>query len=351
MNQFIIKLIIILLIVIIPGCSSLSPNLMFENVLKANEKAQKSFYQEVETQTYYNGELINLKLLKSWEEPYKGKAKYKLIDSEEGTFYTIFSNNLITSYKDGANSATVKELAYSQFQHLLTTKNDVIKDLESLRKTHKLTLVKEVELANKKTYELLATPRDDSQIMGEQRLWISKSNWMVLKRQYTIGKKQVIVRIKNFSSNPNINYQLPNSKNIKFIFEDKTIKKKMITENIKLPVYLIQPDNNFEVIRVNELVQPQLGYQFFYTKNGVDSFQLVIKKENEEQKHDSNTSSDLSLFNIPVVIEPIPNLGISLYWNLEGLDYELLYFDSFATKQELQQLLDHITKYERVERK
>ncbi|WP_075981288.1 LolA-like protein [Bacillus massilinigeriensis] len=323
-----------------------SPNLILENMVEQREKpSYSSFYQEVETSTYYKGKLVGIQLLKVWEDTVSGVAKYELIDSEEGTFYILMTNRYMTIYKKGNLRATIKPITKQPTDSLFSYKNDVIQRLESLRSTHKVRLKGESKVGKEDAYHIIAIPRDENHILGEQHLWISQKTWVILKQSYKIEDKYVVVRLKKFLENPRISQDillLPDFDHIVFQHEPKYFERMISNDKFASLDYLkMKPNNQIKIYKAKELISPKKGIQVLFLKDGKEYFQLKAIEMDSEDKNvfQPKLESTLRIFKQPVYIQPIPSIGMELTWVWKNKNYELLYFDPFATKQELNQLL------------
>lgn len=339
----------LILIIFLSGCSfSVGPNNMLENMLKNGQPNYSRIYQETETKMYYKGKLMNIQTLKSWEELNKGTAKYELIDSEKGTFQTALSNNLIVTYRVGEITATVKKVTFPYLQNFDSKKEELIEELESLRKTHKLEFVKESTVLNEKVYEIIASPRHSFQMLGEQHLWISKKHWIILKREYLIGDNRVIVRVKDLKINPKVTvpfatqpWYIPEDTSLSYI--ERYAEEEITLAKIVEPIRIIKPSKSIKVEKIKRILSSDGGYLFFYTKDNKDYMQLKVMRSIPKELDVS--ISELTVEDQSVNIQPIPKIGIQLSWVLNDYNYELIYFDLFATKQDLERLLTEVTYY------
>lgn len=331
---------LILVMVLLSGCSFPSPSTMLENMLTAAEKPSFTyFYQKRETKTYYDGDLINIEVLQTWEDASTGSALHQLVDADDGTFYTVINNHLMTLYQEGKSFATVKQVPSLYYNELLTQKEHTIEELEALRKTHKLRLVEEQEIADEMTYHFEALPREESQFLGEQHLWINQVNWMIMKRRIELDKKIIEEKVLEFDTNAKgsmVHFTIPTeeNENIEFRYEPKYEEKS--AESIPAPIYYLKPNQTIELHQINEIVTPRKGFRLHYTRNGADYLQLRALSLEETRK---NPVYDLQIGNKDISVQPIPNVGIELTFFDESYEYELLLLDPFATKAELQTLV------------
>lgn len=344
MNK-ILLMIFSLTLFLLYGCSS--NRLSFDRMLTTAEKPSfTEFYLKKETKTYYNGKLKNTQLFETWEDVSTGSALHKLQDSEEGTFYTIITKKMMTQYKKGNDYATVKRVPSLYFSNIVTQKEDTLETLEALRITHTLKLVDEQTISGEQTYYFEALPRERNQLLGKQQLWINQKNWMIMQKQVTIDQKIIEEKVLQFEdtlSNRNVQFTLPTQeeKSIKFIYE--SIPQEKITNSISAPIYHLEPSHSIELLQIKEILTPSRGYRLVYTKNREDFLQL---KATEKQKNAAVhiAEPDLRIGNQFVSIQLIPNVGIELVFSDIQFDYEILYMDPFATKDELQNLLDSLQK-------
>lgn len=337
-------IVLCLVLGILSGCSLSAPNTMLENILTTAEKPSFTyFYQKKETKTYYDGDVINMQMLQTWEDASTGSALHELVDSEDGTFYTVINKNLMTLYQEGKDFATVKRVPSLYFNELLTQKENTIAELEALRKTHKLKLVEEDSLAGEKTYHFQAIPREENQILGEQHLWISQVNWMTMKRRIEIDKKVIEEKVLEFDIDPKgkVNqFTIPSQDNHPIEFRYEPNYEEINIDLITAPIYFLQPNRMIELQQVTEILSPKKGFRLVYIRNGVDYLQLAaFEKKDPINKH----VSKLQISDENLSILPIPNVGIEITFSDQMYDYELLYFDPFATRAEIQSLLNRLT--------
>lgn len=340
----------VLLFCLLTGCAPklqpISPKFLLENTIERSEKPTYSkFYQELETTTSIKGKIVNTQQLKVWEDTISRRANYELTDSENGTFYTIMSDKYMTLYKKGNKNATVKPLSFPHPDSFLLFKDEVIQKLNELRTTHQIQLIGDEKIFNEQTYHLQAVPKDENQILGEQHLWISQKSWMILKQSYQIEDKFVVVRVKKFERNvkiPQSRFTLPNSDKIHFKYEPKYIEDIITNKQLmKLNYLTLKPNKKITTFKVKKLFSPQEGIEILFLKDGAEFLLLKAVELNSEDINDvrPNVPSNLKFFNQPVSVQPIPGVGIQLMWTWDKKRYEALYFNQFATKHELNQLL------------
>lgn len=337
MNRYIL---ILLFLMVLSGCSS--TNTLLENLLLASEKPSfTEFYQKKETRVTYQGKLVKVQILQTWEDASTGNAFHELVDSEEGTFYTVINKDMMTLHQKGSGIATVKKVPSLYFSHLLTQKEDTIEYLESLRKTHTLKLIDEEFVSNTKTYHFHASPKESNQLLGEQHLWINQKNWMIMKKKLTLDEKIIEENILAFDDSlrgRSVHFTIPTEENnpIQFIYEPVHEEKDIAF--ISAPIYLLEIKDGVELLQSKSLLEPINGYRLVYTKNELDYVQLKAT-EKKGLSSDNKLETDLQIDNYPVSIQPIPNVGFELVFNDDFYEYEVTLFDPLASKIDLHKLL------------
>lgn len=163
-----------------------SPEEVVQNVLN-EQPTKKSYYGESTQVAYENGELLEEMTMKEWRTD-DGKVRLEVADKNAGTeAISVFDGKKLTMYDKATNSAfTVEEEELGELTQR-TAAEQALLMFELIKDSHDVKIEGEEKILGRNTYHIVATPKNNSSIFGEQQAWIDKETWMALRMESIVG--------------------------------------------------------------------------------------------------------------------------------------------------------------------
>src|SRR5699024_2339666 len=153
-----------------------------EGVKNENKKTKLTYYDESTSTVSEDEKEIEVVKMKEWRNE-DGKIRVEL-ENENGEEQAITVNDgeSIITYQKEINQAFIIDDEEILELNQPSPKEQVDFILGMVKDTHDIsTEGEEEEVAGRTTVHLIATPKEDDALLGEQEIWIDKENWMVLK--------------------------------------------------------------------------------------------------------------------------------------------------------------------------
>ncbi|MTK11925.1 MAG: hypothetical protein F8N39_07510 [Clostridiaceae bacterium] len=344
------------------GCNlrknTIIPEDVVAKVVKASEKP-KSYYGESKLDIYENGNLKESGIYKEWVDNSSSKIKRRseIETKADGKVITTNDGDKITIYMEKDKKALTSKVSDDLSGLNSNYKDQFIKQLGIISKTHELTFKGEEIVKSMKTYHILAKPKEKNSLMGNQEFWIEEENWFVIKsssesnnmridQEYTkldfspkldnslfVQKLSSDVKIENIDNSMALNKGTSSNlkdgakmagKPILYLPENKEYKLKSVTTN------------NFEKINHKEVEQT-------YEKNGAVSFILTTVISDDNSKKDDFNLPNEKEITIRGQKGTFMDDSIKVAcWSENGLNYSILIQDPKLTLEETKKIAESL---------
>lgn len=327
--------------------STVSPQEIIENVIK-EKNDPFSYYAESKT-TFSDGTSLSMK---EWRDE-TGKARTEVIDNLGHTSYSVNDGSTIWVYNLESNEVMKLSLDKSDLQSINKTPSDQVKTmLKTIEKTHTIKVIGNETLLNREVIHITATPsKQESNLFGEQELWIDKKTWFVLKNSSKIDNRTTITEYTDFNIKPVLTrdmfiFKIPEDAKIvelgnlneSFVVHDVQEAAKYIEK----PFYYIgdQNDISLQDITVFSIEDISAQLTFNYIKNNKPYFSLVVTSVEESNKV-YNGKDGLDVRGQEAIISG--NDGFrSISWVEDGIGYAVLIDSADVTTEEIVALINAI---------
>lgn len=345
------------------GCSiksdTIIPEELITNVMKASEKP-KSFYGEMKMQVYDNGSLQEDFTMKEWVDNSSSKIKRRLENESKGEGKVVTTNDgdKIISYMEKDKKALTIKVDNELSSNYLNYKDQLIRDLGNISKTHELTFKNEENVNGFKTYHLSAKPKDKNSIRGNEDYWIDKEHWFLIKVTSEMGNNKTNMEYTKVDFSPKLNenlfiQNLPSDVKIEDVNQtvsenEKSIDLKEAASIAGKPILCIQGNANytlknvkfmnFERMKLKEIDQT-------YEKNGVEAFILstMVVGDKEQDKDDTKLPGEKEIDIRGTKGKAMDAEIRTVTWSEDGLNYSLLVQDSKLTLEDAKKLVESLS--------
>lgn len=337
------------------GCSAetsaYSPEQMVNNALE--EEKIESYYAESTSTRSENEDVIETIKMKEWRSK-DGKIRVET-ENQEGEEKAISVNDgeMITTYQVDENQAIIIDdeeiLEFNQ----PSPKEQVEIILDMVRDTHEISGKGEEEIAGRLAYHLVASPKKDDMLLGEQEIWIDKENWLVLKLISKTGNQETEIVYDQIDFEASITDEkftldLPDDVNV--INSDELLQTEEVTlEEAKEGVgksFHYFPEEDGVVISTIEMdeLKGELNrteINIDYKKDGVPFLTLSVFESPEDQGEELTFPNEE-----PVTIRNQKGTYTdsdgfrALFWQEGGLNYSLIIIDPNMTLEDLEELTE-----------
>lgn len=332
------------------GCSSednsFAPEQMISHALENSEKIG-SYVSEATIMIAENEEFITEQNIKEWRHE-DGRVRIE-VEDEAGELLSVAVNTgeqLITHdvVEDQASIIDDQELIeLNQY----SPREQTELSLALIKDSHEVSLEGEEKIAGRDTQHLIATPKDENNIIGKQEMWIDQENWLVLKMINEVaGEKTEYV------------YE-----NIEF---DVTIAEEKFQLDLPDDVNMINLDDAIAVDEVSLAEASEALEQDFLYIPESDDIKISTIEQNDLQgvinrieididyKKDDLPYITLSMFETPEDVDDFTVHGVedveirgfeatytelenfrSVVWDEDGLRYSILIIDPNLTLEDV----------------
>ncbi|HLR52139.1 MAG TPA: sigma-E factor regulatory protein RseB domain-containing protein [Candidatus Avamphibacillus sp.] len=360
-KKLIFNLIIAGVTVVTFGCSDesnhYSPEQMISNAL--DEETNLTYYAESTSTISEDEKEIEVVKMKEWRNE-DGKIRVEL-ENENGEEQAITVNDgeSIITYQKEINQAFIIDDEEILELNQPSPKEQVDFILGMVKDTHDIsTEGEEEEVAGRTTVHLIATPKEDDALLGEQEIWIDKENWMVLKTISTSGNQQTETVYTKIDFDANISddkftLDLPEDAEIvdsNELPEPEEVTLKEAKEALEKPfLYFPETDGlELEKVEMDELTGElnRTEVNIDYNKDGLAFLTLTVF-ESPDMEDD---------FKLPDE-EPVTIRGgegfytdmdgfRGLVWQENGLNYSLIIIEPSIELEDLKELTEEMDRVE-----
>lgn len=281
------------------------PEDIITKAVSASEKP-KSYYGESTTSIYIDNKLSESYTMREWIDNSGSKVKRRTEveqpkDKAGDTISTNDGNNIIIYMKkdkkamkinmtDGSDSGNPADSNY---------KNQLIKQLGTISKTHKIVFKGEENILNRKTYHISAISKQENSIIGDMDLWIDEQNWLVIKSTSKIKNTRTECVYTKLNFSPKFDsslfvQKLPSDVKIEDISSKINGSEKDISLNeaVKLlnkPILYMPETSEYKLKSVKSLggMEKVISTEIdqAYEKNGAVEFTLTTIIPNNQNKN------------------------------------------------------------------
>jgi hypothetical protein len=346
------------------GCSikknTIIPEQLITKAVKAYEKP-KSYYGESHWEIYENDKLTEKDTVKEWVDNSKSKIKKRIEASSDAAGKVTTTNdgvNLII-YMEKDNKAMKMKVQDSLSSTYNNYKDELMRNLNTISKTHELTFKGEETVNGFKTYHLFAKPKKKNNLLGEVDYWIDQEEWFIVKSSSDSGNSKINTEYTklDFSAKLEGNLfvqNLPSQVIIEDLDDESQLQETVINlkeaENIAGKAILTLPEGSaYKLKKVTYADYPGVKHKEInqvYEKDGAEAlhFTTIIpyEKDSKDKGDDFKLPSEEE-----ITIRGQKGLAMDaeikcITWSEEGLNYSLLIEDLSMKLEEGKKLIESL---------
>lgn len=343
------------------GCSSslheYSPDQVIQNAL--NEKNNdEAYYAESTWTTTEQGKVTESLTMKEWHSK-DGKKRVETIGKDESeNGITVNDGARLITYMPGDKKAFIFESEELASLNQQSPKEQAEQMLKMIQDTHEIEVIGEEKIADRNTFHLKATVKEEQSLIGNQEIWIDKENWIVLKIKSDsdeVSVEWVYTKIEFDPQMPDDLFAIDLSDDVEIESLENMFDTREITleeaKDLLGTSFLYFPETNELTIAYVERLD--LGDE-------MDRGEITIEYEKEGLPFLS-----LSIFETPAELEkeqiesslheePISFRGIEGQWSEElrlvnwqekGMTYSLIVLDPNLSTDAFQKLLEQLVHF------
>ena len=296
------KLITIMLLssILMTACSidnqsSILPEDIVVYAIEANEDID-SYYMESKITIYEDDEIIDEMNTKEWFSSVDGEARSRIESISDSGEISISTNNgeNIIIYDEKTNMVSIATVTEEMANSIVnnTSKKQTMNTLESMKETHNIENLGEVEMNGMNVYHLKARPIKENSITGEQELWIDKETWNIVKLINSGLGGKVELQVLKFDTSPEIDesiftQDIPEDAEIANIdgpiMEEEIVTIEELTEEMGKPLLYVPESLGYELRQIrlykfnNDDLDDEATQEYF--KDGVKKFNIFVIKQ------------------------------------------------------------------------
>ena len=296
------KLIAIILLssMLMTACSiNNQSSILSEDILvyaiEANEDIT-SYYMESKITIYEDDEIIDEMNTKEWFSSTDGKVRSRVESISDSGEISISTNNgeEIIIYDEKTNMASIatvtEEMANSMVNN--SSKKQTMNILETIKETHNIENLGEIEMNGMKVYHLKGTPKNENSITGEQELWIDMETWNIVKLINSGLGSKIELEVLKFDTSPDIDESLfvqdiPENAEVtdidETIMEEEIATIEELTEEMGKSLLYVPESLGYELRQIrlykfnNDDLDDEATQEYF--KDGVKKFNIFVIKQ------------------------------------------------------------------------
>ncbi|WHH56913.1 outer membrane lipoprotein-sorting protein [Petroclostridium sp. X23] len=329
--------------VLMSGCAAkgtIIPEELISKAVSAYEKP-KPYYAEVKIDVYEDDKHSESSIHKEWVDNSDSLIKRR-IESESDESGKMISTNdgeTITIYMEKDKSAMVMKAIDGYGGNY---KEQTIKDLGVISKTHEISIKGEEQVNGFDTYHLYATPKEENTIWGAYDYWIDKNNWFVVKSSVESANMIIKTEYVKLEFNPKMDaglfvQNLPEDVKIENIEDNPDNEGREITLEEAAEIagkhfLSVEGTSEYKLKKVTYLNFEKINHREFtqsYEKDGVEVFQLtiVIPDSKDEKEGKTERLPEESEIQVRGKTGSLMNLGAGtqiIFWEEDGLNYSFI---------------------------
>jgi outer membrane lipoprotein-sorting protein len=296
-------LLILIASILLGGCQNQVTILPGDIVAKAieSDKNISKMYSEFHINTYENNVLKEVLKCKQCDMNSNGimKKRLEMDSSVEGNVITVNDGVMLKSYSKKENQVVLLNISKLGLGAAVGQKEQFMKFMEQMQKTHKITNKGEARMNGFDTYHILAEPNEKNSLMGITNCYIDKENWIVIKTTSEMGNTRTEVEYTKIDMNPTINeelFRLDYPKTAKIMDMDKQEKSKTkiisMKEVLKLvgkPILLLPKSSGFIMDKIEDVKMnaehEEITMDYFNGKNPAFSVTIIHNNKSTADKN------------------------------------------------------------------
>lgn len=157
--------------------------------LEENKKPE-AYYAESKSETMQNGKKVSTSVSKEWysRDGLKNRIEMQVSGVDIGSMnvYIVNDGQKTINYQQGDKTAWYFDNSRMGEAKKQSPREELMQRLEGLQTYAELTLVGESEISGRKTYHLVAKPKEKKSVMGDQEIWIDQETWMIMKNIFNV---------------------------------------------------------------------------------------------------------------------------------------------------------------------
>lgn len=353
-------LLFILLMISAIGCSTslqeYSPEQVIQNAL-SEKHTTAEYYAESTWIMKEKGEVVESLTIKEWQNE-DGKKRVET-KSKNDTEHSIAINNgksLITYIPDEKKAFVIESEELTSLNQQ-SPKEQAEQLLKLIQDTHEIEVNGEEKVAERDTFHLKATAKEDRSLIGNQDIWIDKETWFVLKMISTSGETTIEweytkIDYKVQNDEELFTIQLPDDvvvENLDDSFAGKEITFEQAKEELDASFLYIPETEDLKIAYVElselggEINRKEITIE--YEKAGLPYLSFTVFQHSSEQSDDITLSNE----------EDIQIRGLDgtwseelrwLQWVEKGMTYSITVKDPNVSLEELRQLLEKMVSFD-----
>lgn len=331
------------------GCGFISKDTVIpgEIITKAMNAYKKptSYYGEAKMQIIDDKNKTDATTIKEWVDYSNGKMKRRSeIDSQtSGKTISTSDGSKLLIYMEKSKKAMSMKVDWNQQGNASDYKEQLMKELNTITKTHELSYKGEETINGFKTYHLYAKPKKSNNLIGEVNYWIDEDNWFVIKNSSENSNFKTNMEYTKLDFSPKLQsslftQNLPSDVKIEDL-DNSSLKENVIdmkqAEKIAGKHILKLPENsgytlkkitilNAAAVQHKEIVQT-------YEKNGAEALTLstIIFNDGKvpENKDDLKLGDEKDITVRGKKGTSMEDTIKTIFWSEDGFNYDLLIQD------------------------
>lgn len=343
------------------GCSSslneYSPDQVIQNAL--NEKNEgEAYYAESTWTTKEQGKVTETMTMKEWSSK-DGKKRVETIGKDESeNGITVNDGARLITYMPGDKKAFIFESEELASLNQQSPKEQAEQMLKLIKDTHEIEVIGEEKIADRNTFHLKATVKEDQSLIGNQEIWIDKENWFVLKTKSDTDEVTVKWMYTKIEFNPQMpddlfTIDLPDDveiESLESMLDTREVTFEEAKDQLRTSFLYIPDTKDLKIAYVglldlgSEMERKEVTLE--YEKEGLPYLSISIFETLAETE-----DGQLEAIIGEKMIHVRGQEGMwseklrTLYWQEEGLTYSIIVLDPNLSIEKLQKLLERMVHF------
>lgn len=353
---------------ILSGCSILSkdtiiPSDIINKAISIYEKPQ-SYYSEAVMRTSENNKLTDKLTIKEWSDNSGAKVKRRCEVSSDNSGEVISTNdgNQMLIYMKKDKKAMKMNADFGLGEDSNNYKQQVMKELGSISKTHDLTYKGEEVVNSFKAFHLFAKPKQKNTLLGDVNYWIDEDDWFVVKSTSESANTKTEMEYTKIEFSPKLDANLfvqdiPSDIKIQDLDNDASLKGNTIdleqAKKIAGKAILTLKDNSvykLKSVTVSDMTKlKRKEINQVYEKNGAEALMLttVVFYDGKSPEADSGLRLEGEK---DITVRGKKGTSMEEYikcisWSEDTFNYSLLIEDPTLTIDDCKKLVESLQYY------
>lgn len=332
------------------GCSEATNTMSNpeEIVAMAVDKQEdlKRYYAEAKVIVHEKDQKIEDSVMKEWydESGAKRRIEVEVTGAAPEKQTVINDGTQIILYTKGAKEAYTTKT--DDFPMTMSQRDQALKTLEMLRKTHEIDIAGEEKILGRNTYHIVASPKKKNSLFGELEMWIDQKTWYTLKTISKTGDMEIVQETTSIDFNPSFekgifhfNETGVEMKPLEDLNPAETISMEEAEKALGQPLLKIN-DSAYEASKIEKLFVKSANrteVMIDYQKNGLPAFSLsVLPTPDDTEMMDGEEAISVRGHQGSYMEDGI----VTLTFDEDGLRYVFLSQNPDITKQQLLDLAE-----------